>query len=340
MRLEFVYFSMYGNGAEDPSRWRPASDNRAEHRTPAEGDLVAWRYGAWRVQSVRPIPDYDLTEDELARLDMAAVGYKPSRQAQQREINRPWHLVLRHESGPLLIERDWPAKRLHDGTTEISFRVRSAMPGVVLPEPYMACSCHGHIWPCQEIDQMQMAAHAGRNMDRALATTAPGVCAGCLEPITTRQKTLTFPEESRLVPGAPGPTFHAGRAECWAAAEKYERTGRLVDNPDVVRLASCPGIRFVHDARDWPAEKRAECTAGTLCSGQHGPAGYHMPARACWHRIAFAELGGVTPYVCPPTDCGYRSGANVCLGSIIDGSSAADAVAGDEMWNRYYSRGS
>jgi hypothetical protein len=55
---------------------------------------------------------------------------------------------------------------------------------------------------------------------------------------------------------------------------------------------------------------------------------------ACWHQIEFGELNGVVQYVRPPTDCGYRSGGYACMGSIVDGSSAADAVAGDEMWNR------
>lgn len=333
--------SLYRNGALDPDKWCPDYGNLRHRAAPEEGDLVGWRYGVWRVVEAKPVPEVDLSDEERKRLDEYLAGLKEEARPRAWMRGRPRIVVLRHESGPLILKEGEASQRLHDGGRTLHFRSRpfAGMPFTVLREPYQACSCHGHIWPCQEIDRSVLAAHQARKMDRLIATTQPGTCAHCLEPITTRQRALTFPEPSRLVPGAPGPTFHAGRAACFGAAEEYERTGRLADDPDVARLASCPGIKFIHEQLGMPAERRTDCTAGRFCTGHHGPAGYRQSA-PCWHRVDLAGNEGA--YARPTFDCGYRSDDRVCLGGdLSSGGMSISPIAADLLWeHRRRERGS
>jgi hypothetical protein len=327
--------SLLHNGADNPSTWRPDLSNlrRAGLSDVAEeGDLVGWRYGGWRVIEAKAVPEVDLTEDEHHKLHNYLAGIREEVRPRVWMNNRPRIVVLRHEHGPLIINPGEKHQRLHDGATTVHFRSEVLAPHgfYVLKEPFRVCSCHGHIWPCQEIDQAAVAAHQSRRMDRLMATTQPGVCANCLEAITTRQKTVTFPEPSRFMPGAPGPTFHAGRAVCWQAAEDYERGGRLADDPDVTRIASCPGIRFMHERHGMPTEQRLECTAGPFCTGLHGPPGNrHTPP--CWFGIQLAGNDGT--YARPSIDCGYAAGDRRCLGGdLTGGGTMLSPIAADLLW--------
>lgn len=327
--------SLYRNGALDPNAWQPKIGNLkhgAGRSLAEEGDLVAWRYGAWRVIEVRLVEEVDINDEDRQALDEIMKWTKEDFKPQAWMRNRPRRVVLRHESGPMILKPGEKAKRLHDGGMTLHFGTRPRGNAVwsVLQEPHQVCSCHGHVWPCQEIDRNTLALHEARKADKLMATAEPGVCASCLEAITTRQKTVTFPEESRLLPGAPGPTFHAGRAACWGDAEKYERDGRLTDNPEVTRLASCPGVRFVHEKHGMPADQRLECTAGPFCTGLHGPSGYRSDA-PCWHRIDLAGNDGA--YARPITDCGYKAAHGSCLGGdLTSGGSSISPVAADLLW--------
>lgn len=335
--------SLYNNGAQDPDNWAPSIGNRRDTvgcARPEVGDLVAWRYAAWLVHEIRPYLDCDLTDKQREKLDASVAHLTGEKRFLACERNRPFHIVLRHHTGPLIIRPgEAPGfKRLHDGAREVSF---TSWPDRYkwnrLPDPYQTCSCHGHPWPCQEIDRVVLTQHQLRKMDRLMATAQPGVCAHCLEPITTRQRTVTFLEESRFVPGAPGPTFHAGRAACWGAAEDYERGGRLVDNPDVSRIASCPGIRFIHEQHGMPTEQRIECTAGPFCTGLHGPPGFRQDA-PCWHRVQLAGNEGA--YARPSVDCGYRSRGDGCLGGdFSSGGTSLSPMAADLLWQSRQRRG-
>jgi hypothetical protein len=329
--------SLYRNGALDPDNWSPESANLkygAGRGLAEEGDLVGWRYGAWRVVEARVVDDTDLTPETVARLDRLVNGLRPEFRDKARWRNRPRRIVLRHESGPLILKPGEPAKTLHDGAVTLHFGTSfdANLAWSVLTDPYRVCSCHGHIWPCQDYDRDVLAQHEARKTEKLYATTDPGVCAHCLEAITTRQKTITFPEESRLVPGAPGPTFHAGRAACWGAAEKYEREGRLTDNPEVLRIASCPGVRFIHEARNLPTDRRLDCTAGPHCTGHHGPAGYRQDP-PCWFRVMVAANNGAYPR--PSFDCGYHDGHGTCLGADMSGGgSSISPIAADLIWDQ------
>jgi hypothetical protein len=334
---QLVVPHLYRNGALDADNWGPSYDNLRHGlrgTPPEEGDLVGWRYGAWRVVEAKPVPETDLCDEEQERLDTYLSGLREEVRPRVFVAVRPRITVLRHESGPLILKAGEPSQRLHNGSRTVHFRTKplATAPFAVLADPHRVCSCHGHVWACQEVDRSELAAVQMRQMDRLIATTQPGVCANCLEPITTRQRTVTFPEESRFVPGAPGPTFHAGRAACWGAAERYERKGRLADDPDIPRLASCPGVRFIHERLGLPAEQRTDCTAGPFCTGLHGPAGYRQTA-PCWYRVDLAGNEGA--FARPTFDCGYRSGDQVCLGGdLSSGGTSISPIAADLLWEQ------
>lgn len=313
------HFRLQHNGAQNPNRWRPDHRVITGKVLPAAGDLLAWRYDAWRATEVNPYRDVDMTGEDHAEL----AGYlERFKNWQGSDRIWPHHLILEHERGPLMLPDGWKPNRLHDGRRQISlsFWPLPNYSWAVYDEPYPVCSCHGHPYPCREMDIDEWSAWEAHKMDLKVQTTEPGRCAHCLEAITTLQRTVTFPEESRIVPGAPGPTFHAGRAKCWGAAEQYERTGRLVEDPFAVRVASCPGMRFVHEARDLAADERLDCTAGPACTGLHGPTGYRNDIQ-CW--AAHWVIGDdprddqdLERCARPTRNCGYRSGDRVCLGTL------------------------
>lgn len=333
---------MYGNGALDPDLWKPIYANLhagVAARRVQVGDLVGWRYGAWRAIEVTPVPDVDLTEEDRAIMDRVVSGLRSEEDRHRvRAHGRPLYVVLAHESGPLITKAGERFPRLHDGRVTMHLGTQPmSNPFNILMEPYQTCSCHGHIWRCQDMDRDAVAAAGAATMRQVEDGHAPGVCLACREPITTRQKSLTFPEPSRVLPGAPGPTFHAGRSSCWAAAEEYERTGRLVDNPDVARLASCPGVRFIHEDHAMPAAQRIECTAGPACTGLHGPAGYQRES-PCWYRDPITGNAGAYPR--PERDCGYTRGDRRCLAADLSGGAGAiNPIAADLLWeNRHRNR--
>ncbi len=301
-----VPYQLKYNGADNPDRWRPDQANVRDAGptgVPEEGDLIGWRYGVWEVISVYDIPEHEMSDTDRAELNKFVTSFKPEARPKRFMKARPRKLVVRHESGPLLAEGFHP-RRAEDGTVTVHMGTNVACEYVwqILTDPYRVCSCHGEIWPCQEMDRTQMARYNAQVMDKAMATTVPGICAACLEPISTRQRSITFPDESRFVPGAPGPTFHAGRAECWAAAEQYD-LARIADNPEATRHASCPGRRYLHDAQTMAVELRVDCSAGPACTGLHGPAGFRNDL-PCWFNAGDDGYGPGDP---PSRDCGYRS---------------------------------
>lgn len=286
----------------DIAEWRPSARGIGRPRVARHGpgDLVGLYYATWQVVDVTPVEDYDLSDDERRHMGL----FKPD----ARESRRPYYVVLRHERGPLLV----PTKRLHDGVHTLHLRLNEGGSLPALPDRYPVCSCHGDPWPCRDQVRDWAAEQEGVRLERLLASVAPGVCAGCLEPITHRQDKLSFPEEHALIPGAPGPTYHAGRAECWWSARRYETEHRLRLDPDAERLASCPGHAYYHALGG-----TLDCTAGDLCTGHHGPIrkgrrrkriaalGYPeiFDDASCFTRVY--ELGR-PEQVMPLVDCGFR----------------------------------
>lgn len=270
----------------DPDAWTSTRcvGEKLWRRPPRAGEIIGFRYSAWRVVDVHVRQDIDLTDAEAARMSHRGP--------------RPFDLELEHLAGPRL-----------DGVDRLLVRGEGqAWPW--LYERFQVCSCHGHPWPCLDYDRDVMARTLAKKARRELAGAAPGVCAGCREKLTDRQATLTFPESSLIVPGAPGPTFHARRNDCWYAAYEYETHLRIPAHPTVDRIASCPGAGFTHHVG-----LRFECTAGPGCTGLHGP--YRKPDGNCatrTYQMARMSEG----YKRPLSDCGYRGGGDYnCLGAEV-----------------------
>ncbi|WP_341719968.1 hypothetical protein QQG74_09780 [Micromonospora sp. FIMYZ51] len=277
----------------DPDRWLPSRDYAISGK-PKVGNRVAWRYAIWLVVDEHITDEANWTEQEAAYLARIA--------PQHRAHSLPRTIVLQHECGPNL-------SGVPDGRqVHLHLDPWSGVMSLVAVR-YQTCSCHGHPWPCIEYDRDCMIASQSRKTARLLAGAKPGVCAYCLEPVTGRQKTVTFPEPSLLVPGAPGPTFHAGRSDCWRGARDYETEHRLAAYPEATRLASCPGDVFIHCIG-----QTVECTAGPGCTGLHGPFRVRPgDGGTCATRVrSVKDLGH---YARPLSDCGYRDHGSSCLGA-------------------------
>jgi len=283
----------------DVAKWTPSS--RRMWKPPPEqlrlevGDVVGLWYAAWRVIEVRIVEDVDLLDEDRKNMRL----YKP----EYRERQRPYHVLLEHERGPLLVQ----AQRIHDGTRRVSITITDGLLLNRLPERYQVCSCHGDPWPCRDQIRDWEAEAAAASLDRLMAQATPGVCAACLEPITSRQASLQFPEEHALIPGAPGPAYHAGRGGCWYAASQYEEKHRLPAHPGAARLASCPGHAYVHVVGG-----QLDCSAGEACTGLHGPAKERRQRGDCFSQTLTSARdpdggGWITTGPPPPAfDCGFR----------------------------------
>lgn len=286
----------------DPAKWTPSGPARSVTR-PAVGDLVGWRYGVWRVTSVHV--------RDLADLPQAIRAEITSRPATHHDRLRPGSLSIEHVLGPVMVEPDAAGCRIRqlgaDVTVDVTFNPLDGPAWQVLTPRFEVCSCHGWAWPCIEELRDRVAARAGERLERTIAASQPGVCASCLEVITTRQKSVTFPEPSLVLPGAPGPQYHVGRAACFLAARGYEEKLRLPTYPDVTRLASCPGLLFSHQTG---AE---ECTAGPACTDLHIPVSRRFKrGHPCTRRTYLSA----TQLLRPPTDCGFRGEQGDCLGAL------------------------
>lgn len=129
---------------------------------------------------------------------------------------RPYTVVARHEDRP----DSRPARVL--GSVNLSWWL--------LPEHYSICRLCHELPPCTHVHNEQIMEEAGQRMERALAIL-PGSCHGCREPVTARQKSVTFPGPNLIRPdlGDNSAIFHT-RKGCidslhlydwrWAAAEE------------------------------------------------------------------------------------------------------------------------
>jgi hypothetical protein len=199
--------------------------------------------------------------------------------AERVHDQRPWVLYLRRERGPA---HQWERT---EGIVHIAVQRHPALE--VIGEAYPVCSCHGHPWPCRQLCEDRQVAAELRELETRLARAVPGVCAACGEPVTARQRSVVFPGDNLLVPGAPPPTFHLRQA-CRPQAQEYELQ-RLAADPTVLRLCTCPGIAFEHHGL---GETRGplDCTAGPACTGHH-----YGHAAWCGTALTTVEHGQVRP---------------------------------------------
>lgn len=206
-------------------KWRPEGIKREYgRRRPNVGDLVAYDYRAWEVVHLRVD---DFADDEQERVS--------------RDEMRPYSVSLRRIHG---------AKHDRENSRqEIGLRVRAfAYGGFDKYENARVplCSCCGHPWPCLAADQQAQAAKEIKAAEKELARM-PGCCPACDEPVTSRQKVITFGGPNVRNPLAEGPTYHL-RRKCWGLAAQYEELW-VADEPDRLRsllTLSCQGSVIVH----------------------------------------------------------------------------------------------
>lgn len=280
----------------DPDRWMP-SDYAVTRTMPRVGLKVAWRYAVWRIVDIRDQEEVDWSEQDRAYLARQPAEFR----------HPPRTIVLKHLNGPTLVEDNYIDSA---GLVHVfeAARHRRVWDGVA--KRYPVCSCHGHPWPCMELDRDRLIAGQAAQTERLLAGAQPGVCAACREPVRARQKAVTFPESSLLVPGAPGPTYHVAQVTCWQAARDYETEHRMAAHPEATRLVSCPGLAVTHGVGLW-----MECSAGPACTGLHGPAGMRKPTAGTCMTRTWKAWDLADGYHRPMTDCGYRRGRLACLGA-------------------------
>lgn len=249
--------------------WRPEGvASKYGRRRPNVGDLVAYNYRAWEVAHVK-VHDFDAGDEERAN------GYRP----EYRDQMRPYSVTLRRIHGE--------QHARENSRQEIGLGIRAFTYGGF--ERYEngrvpLCSCHGHPWPCAESDQQRQAAAELKKAEREL-NRMPGCCPACDEPVTQRQKSITFGGPNVNNPLAVGPTYHL-RRKCRGGAAAYEEKW-VVDEPGRRRsllTLRCAGTVVVH------GDGSAECfgAEGSDCPSVYAK---HRTYTACYLQSAGCPRG-------------------------------------------------
>lgn len=239
----------------DPADWQPASGQHLDGQ-PELGQLMGLWYGVWEIINVYPVEDVDLTDPQRRQLAYWTGA--------AREKHRPFGLRLKHVSGPCLAR----TRRLHDGSKVVGIRGEALMfRGHLLPERYKVCSCHGDPWPCQDVDRDEHTTLRVRELDKLTGKMA-GCCWSCNEPLTTRQKSVTYAGDNLDLPGGPPVRFHL-RRQCWHDATRYEERWIAVDprNERVLTWPACNGILIVHGDGSSECRSSANYTSEANCLG-------------------------------------------------------------------------
>lgn len=213
--------------------WHPEGTGRRSARAgrPKVGDVVAWNRAAWEITH---LIDAEPTAEEAERITRYLERY--------RHELAPYRLTLHRLHGP--------ASKHENDRQDMGLRVAPRYGGGHLPiypnGRVPLCSCHGHPWPCREADEQEQAEKELKAAERELARM-PGVCPACDEPVTSRQKSITFGGPNVRNPLTVGPTYHL-RRRCRHGAADYEEAWV---NAEPGRLRSlltlrCAGSIIVH----------------------------------------------------------------------------------------------
>lgn len=244
---------------------RPLNTKWAESLAP--GDLVVYRKRAHEVVSTRSLPPEDWSDEVLTRW---------------RDQNCPDQGTWMHR--PFVTKVKEPEA---EDDTGINLLTVASYSWFVLPEHYSVCGRCGEIPPCSHVFAERRAEEEGERFEELMAIP-PGCCMGCGEPITARQRTITFEGENLLRPDLPpGAMFHLRESKgCHYAATRYDRLwAKKTGQP---RQMYCPGIRTFHA----DANKTVDCSNYGACPGdvEHKKNFYHRyddrwtkaVHRGCW----------------------------------------------------------
>lgn len=235
-----------------PYHWFPdgASGGRLGERPPV-GALVAWRHAAWRVIDVSDVPAEWWTDDD-------------------REASKWWGAPYRIVLRPARLGDD-PRDRDHD----LHLRCPARCEGwnVYRHSHYPVCVECGEPTPCRQQMAEQQAQRAAAAMSRY---DTPGVCPACQEPVSARQKSITFADNLEA-PAGPPVTFHL-RGRCHHSAVRYEERWAKVDPANRRVTLTCRGRLTNH------GDGTYECTQGVDCSGPRVNHNSYVTCRdpECW----------------------------------------------------------
>lgn len=220
-------------------------------------------FAPWRVVAVDEIPEDRWTDSERATIASYSQGFRP------RTI--PRRVILRRASAP------WPSINTHH-TSDVHLKVVNDTLQV-FADRYPVCSCCGLLVPCRKQWGEDNATDTIAAMDRY---STAGVCPSCQEPVTTRQRTVTFPNNLH-VPLGPPVTFHT-RRRCTGGAIGYE-DAYVKTHPDWPRLwPKCSGMTTAH------VDGTYSCTTGRgVCPGPHAR---HATQSTCRDRTCPAGCAG------------------------------------------------
>lgn len=233
-------------------RWYP-DKARPTVLPPKVGDLIAWDHSAWRVIDVSPVPLDKWTDDDHRWVQQI----KPA----HRRAAEPVMVVVR----PVAVTGDDPRSRDHDK----HLRHRHGATWYIYPDAhYPVCASCGDPTPCREMSAQRIAEGAMAHMSRY---ETAGVCPACREPVTSRQKSLTFSENLEVL-GGPPVTFHVGRYGCRYSAAKYETRWVAADPNRRRATLSCLGHVTNHNDGTYDCTQLAECP---------GPVAHHPSYATC-----------------------------------------------------------
>lgn len=231
-----------------PYQWYPRGTQRLYYEAPEPGSLIALAHAVWRVIEVNDIPAEQWTEEQGEAVSTRGAHY------------RPYVIVIR----PANVTSGDPRDRDHD----IHLQACGATWDVYPDEHYPVCASCAEPLPCREQMAAQVAEKSAKWMDRF---SVAGVCPACQEPITSRQKSLTF-SENLEIPGGPPVTYHAGRAGCRYSAMAYEKRWVAADPNRRRTTLSCAGHVINHNDGTYECSELVEC---------RGPRAHHPSYSKC-----------------------------------------------------------
>lgn len=228
----------------DPDEWRPELPGAWTSRTESTdrltpGTLVAWDRRPYRVVEVRERdlsnwPDKYVEAWEKAGRPDPATWY-----------TRPRVVVLKPEDEP--------------GGKPLHLQGPNTHRWYTLPEHYPLCRLCQELPPCRHVHTERVMARAQEKLDEDMSLMA-GVCHGCREPVTKRQKTFTFPGANLIRPDLGDGTaiFHTRQA-CYGCLKGYDRRWAKAE-PDRSQFFYCEGrLTQHHDGSSECSEP--DCTA-------------------------------------------------------------------------------
>lgn len=233
------------------STWSPLQATL--QRRPKPGDVIARDHAVWQVTAVADVPLSDADRDvwlEAGMPDLASWNGRPYR------VDVDWVAGARPDwaaaDGPVPARMDVPAERYPRHRWEV---YRSGR--------WPRCSCCGEPMPCRaELEDREVTA-ALKQVEK-WAKRLPGCCWGCGEPISRRQKSVTYAGDNLDLPGGLEVRFHV-RSGCFHYATRYELRWIAVDprRERVLTWPKCGGILVVH------SDGSSECMSGPGLVGEH-----------------------------------------------------------------------